>query len=616
MSVKSRGTGIPLRGGGGGGGAIAVGNTDCDVTNQVNAQVSSLVIGDGLGFVAYQDPDNVGCVIIGAPPNFLPPFPHGVTTRANQPVRVGAPVNNEFFAGNNWQGTHRQATQMNTITWASGQCTGFGDASSMRVTVTNADGITYQQTTFPTAGNSDTTTDRIRMQVTGTTPDGDGSRDAATVRMTVDLLGLLTDHGVGHTSGSFVVSFLHTDFDGTTRTWSEAFFLDDSNNAEISLDADATGAREFHIENVNHASSHATIKYLSGIGYYTTGTQYILSSGTVHRHNLDSSRVNDSYVLDMDGFGVADYNTSPWTSAGDFQYMHPAPDRDRFDNQMAFIPDVTTNTINRANFRHIGATQALLNVRDAWGSSPQYASQSFNMLVDTFLDDSTALIETFNGEAGWRLEGDYTTAWDSELIRADGHGIVFGGGLYRGVDLPTIDENVLGGVGSLGDASAFFPANLEDNTVRVQPNYSGHTQAGVFFREFRATNPATSYANMSFTITTSNGLAADLASGGLRIYLWKLGSSAPSSPNLTLPPAYDPTDATASQVNSIWVHETYNFASFDDGATQSAATSGAQVNLTGSTVTVSFGGANVDTGVLARIEVDSSTTISHIVAAF
>jgi len=614
MAIPKRGSGVPPRSVGGKGGEIAVHNTDCSLPNEVSSSVKRLVIGEGLGFTAYVDADDEGCIIIGQPPNFLPPL-WQMDNQTSTIVRVGLPDGGNFFAGlnDNWAGTARTATQNTSLTWTSGQSTGFGSTSSVNVNITDGGLTPYANLNFPTAGNSDTTTGRVRVRVTGTTADGDGSRNAATIAITVDLQGLLDDAGNGHTSGSFRVRFTHTDFDGTQRVFEESFFLDDNNNADIFINPNATGLREFHIERVQHGIGNGIVKYLSGIGYYTTGTRYSMTTGVVENHNLDSSRVDQSYVFDMDGFGVADYNTSPWTSVSDFQLM--LTDVDRFDNQMGYVPDDSTNTINRANFRHIGFTQALVNVRDAWGSSPQYPSPSFNMMVDTFTDDSTNLIETFNGET-LRLEGDYATPWDSETIRADGHAIVFGGGLYRGVDLPTIDENVLGVTGSLGDASAFFPDKFMDDSVRPQPNYSTHAQKAVYFREFRANNPTTSYGSMTFTITTENGIETDINAGNVEIYIWKLGSSAPTSPNLVLPPTYDPANPDLSKVNSIWLHEPYDFGNFDDGATQNVGTNGCLVNIAGSTLTATFGGANVEGGVLVRIDISGGARIDHIVAAF
>ncbi len=616
MSITSRSKGIPSGRGGGSGGAVAVNNTDCDIANEVSPQAARIVVGDGLGFMAYTDADDPSCVILGVPPNFLPPFPLGVTDRANTDVRVGEPVAN-FLAGlnENWVGTTKKATQLGNISWQSGQCTGFGGTSSMRIQVTGIDlGANYFDHTFPSAGDSQQTEGRVNFRVANTAPDGDGSRNAATVRMEIGLAGLLLDAGNGHTSGSFRVTFTHTDFDFTIRTFTEEFFLDDVANPAVTITNDIQGGLAFSmIEPVDY-QVNTVLKHISGISYFTTGSQWEVATGVIHEHNRDSSRPTESLLIETHGTGVADYNVSPWTHDQDFIFVETAT-KDRFDNDMLYSPDESRVAINRANFRHIGDSTASIRVRDSWQMSSPFNSSTVTTCVDTFLDDSTNLIETFNGESR-RLQGDYTTAWDSTRFLVNGEAAVFGGALMRPTSIFDIDENVDGAIGSSNNLSTYTPSLDATNNARVQPDYSGLTNSAVFFREFLAANPTTSYSNMTFNIVTRNGVAFDLNSGDLKIYLWKLGSSAPTSPNLTIPPAFDPANPELSKVNSIWVHDTYNFASFDDGTTQSAATSGCQVNIVGNTITCTFGGANVERGVLVRFEISNNVIIDQVTASF
>jgi len=151
---------------------------------------------------------------------------------------------------------------------------------------------------------------------------------------------------------------------------------------------------------------------------------------------------------------------------------------------------------------------------------------------------------------------------------------------------------------------------------RQNPNYTGHTKEAVFFRQFLTGNTTTSYSTMNMNILSNGDLSAKLTNGDIKIYIWKLDSIDPASTSLILPPTYNTINQGASLVNSLWGHESYNFAEFDDGLAQTAGGSGTITNIAGNLLTLSFGDYSVVEGVLVRFQIKKGTRLDEVSVSF
>lgn len=597
MAIPKRGAGVPPRGSGGsGGGEIAVGVTDNSLSNELSSNVKKIIWAtDALGFSATLHPDQDGVIVIGNPPEFIDPISWSSAQTVN--VRVSESDTNEadsFLTG----GLENTVVKGSTNNFRFSSTKGRGFGTNARLTVkTYHNNTEVDNVVFVANSNGSQNDGNVSISITNYASDGDGSAFTGKFSVTVDADGVIGSDNSG--ACRVELSFLEHKW-GERRDYSQNVFRDKNPNTPL-ISGDPAVSEDADPAN-------RVLKYISGVAYYTTGSPFLIEVPDIDNHNEDSSRPSESLMIDSSDFGITSYNTSPWTNSADWDGVT------NLDTSSG-IGYSETKTINEVNFRHVSGSKIGNIIRDSWSSASNKESNIINLCIDTFPDNSTDLIETFNGESK-RLKGDYVTPWDSTQTLVDGEAVVFGGSLLQGNGLFSINEGVEGVTGSANNLSTYLPNETTGGVSKPQPDYSGSSGSEVFFREFRTTNTTTSYPNMTLTITTRNGVENDLTSGGLKIYLWKLSSTATSSPNLTLPPAYDPLDRESSKVNSIWVHKAYNFASFDDGATQSAATSGAQVNLTGNTITVSFGGSNVKVGVLARVEITNGVIVDHIVASF
>lgn len=599
MSIPKRGSGIPPRGSstGGAAGSIVVGVEDTTEGNVLSSNVSRIIWDtEELGFTASVHPDDPNIIVIGAPPQFEPPLTW--TNIANTQARVAESDPNEpdpfidLLAN-----TVVNSTNNNNPTWVSTLGRGLGPTSQLTVFV-DYDGVEIDRQVFNPLSNGTTTLGNVSLTVSDFEPDGDGTSFQGRLAISVAIDGVTGDDISANIQVSWV--FREQNLGGVINFFEDIFYDKNSNTPTIT---GGTSVRE------HDTPASRVTKFLSGIQYYTTGSLFTLEALGIDNHNNDTSHPDASLLVNPELFAISPYTSSPWVQVGSWNNISNLDSAQGFN----YTEDVAVNV---ANYRHMGNSFVGNIVRDSWNAQPSVDSNILNVAIDTVDNPSTQLIEFFDSE-NMRLEGDYTTVWDSTVHRQSGHAVVFGGGLYHGADLPTINENVIGGLGSMGgNTSPFLPDETTAGIPVTNPDYSGHNTDAVFFRQFIPTDVSRSYPSMTFDIVSSGGIANDLASGAIKIYIWKLGSIDPQSPNLTLPPAYLPNFPLLSRVNSIWAHEDFDFGNFDDGATQSAATSGALTNITGNTITTSFGASSAIGGVLVRIEVQQGTFIEQISASF
>ncbi len=596
MAINSRNSsGIPSRqgGGGGGGGSITVNDhTGKAISTGVRTIEWQT---DGLGFAATIDPTDPTKVIIGDPPVFLGPVTW--TNHATTSVRVAEsdPLESDSFPNLGWEGTVHTATKTSNIVWISTIGRGLGDNSLLKVKAFKDDVLLAEHSIVCNSAQTDADpeTGIISLQVSGYSPDGDGSAYSGRVGWTFNVVG-----DGNNASGKIRIeaSFLEHKW-GVTRTFSEEFFYE-STNSKPSL----SGVADLQIG----ATADQVHKYLSGIRYFTTGSSFPISLTGIDDHNNDSSRPSDSLIMDTSSLGVSDFNTSPWGS--DAPKWSNVTELDTVQNLGYTNPALT---INMPNFRHVGPTTVKSNVRDRWGSSTMQAYNQYNVFIDTHSRASTATTEYFD-EENMRLNRDYTTGWDSTAELESGDGAFFGGHLMQASDIPLIQENSQKALDSLGDPVTYYPDRNALDNLSPNPDYRGDVRDGVFFRSFPASGE---HSGGSVTIDTNMGnLEAGLKAGSIKVFMWKYGSVNAGTPNIILPPTYDHLDHEASKANSIWLHgnSPFNFGTFEDGGTQTNSAATCRTSVSGNTVNFSFGGNDSTLGLLMRIEVEKGNTINQI----
>lgn len=595
MSIKTRGTGIGVRSSGGGGGSITV-NDHTGESISTGVRILEWQTLDKYGFTATVDPDDPTKVIIGDAPVFEPKITFSPTPTAQARIAVSDPDEPDTFSDGGWANSVQAATTNNTPSFGSSLGRGFGTDATLRIVVQHDEDVVDEQT-FTCAANGNQTTNGITVSISNYEEDGDGSAHKGRINVTVDILSYLPYTQ----SAKFTVGFQFTEHKwGEVVSFGQRFFYD--KNPTTPTITGTPSVRE------HDASSERVIKYLSGIGYYTTGSKFTIETPTIDNHNDDTSHPSASLSIDSSNFGIAPYTSSPW--GGDSTAWSNV---DNLDSAQGFDYGVD-KSINVNNFRHIGSALVGNVVRDSWNSSANVNSNTLKVCIDTVSNPSTDSVEYFD-EENFRLDSDYNTVWDSSAYCLDGEAIVFGGSLYHGADLPRITENISGALDSLGSLTTFLPNETTAGVSHSQPNYSTHTRDGVFFRKFLTGN-ATAYPTMSMNILCNGDLGAKLENGDIRIYVWKLGSIDPTSPNLILPSPYNPTNQSASLSNSLWGHATYDFGAFDEGVSQTGGGSGMIVNQAGSVLTLTFSGYNVTTGVLVRFQVKRGTRLDEVSVNF
>ena len=594
MSIKTRNGALSLRGGSGGG-KISVGTTDGTDDNILTTAATTLLWNTlPLGFSVSPHPDDENIMVIGVPANFLDPIQWSAAKTTK--VRVSESDINEpdTYLANGFEGQVVDGS-LDDFVYNSTLGRGFGTDSRLSVKSYHA-GTLVDDTTFTCAANGTQTDGNVTVQVSGYTEDGDGSAFAGQLRVTVN-----GDGVVGSTNSGMCrveISFLE-------HKWAERRNI----NQDIFRDKDSgtpyiNGGK--YIQVPNDATTHV-IKYISGIGYFDLGSPMIFNIAGFRDYNEDTSKPTDSLVIDSSMFGVTDYASTPFLQPIEF------PAYTNIDTQGSFTYSEKP-LIDIADMRTISTTNYTVTVADSWNVSVPYDSNALRICIDTFNNPSTDAVEYFDLE-NKRLDSDYNSAWDSARYCIDGEAIVFNGGLYHGADLPRVIENVEGALGTLGSLSNSFPQEDITGSPRQNPNYTGHTRDAVFFRKF-LTPDANSYASVNMNITTNGDLAAQLASGDLKIYLWKLGSVDPSAPNLTLPPTYNPTNGALSLDNSIWGHADYNFAAYDDGVAQTPATSGCLFLQTGNILNLTMGGYSLEDGILVRFQLKRGVVLKEVGVTF
>lgn len=501
------------------------------------------------------------------------------TARISTPSPEGTP----FFT-NGWAGTNQDATLSGTVVNTTpGSTTGFGGDSTMIVTVYSADGSTVLDTytTPPLTGNGANVSGSGFITVTISSYAADSFRFSANASVSTNVSGILANNGLG--GGRYHIEITHTPDSSTDGSGPYTYVQSD-----VFLDLNPNAPSISSSVTIAETGGSIVTKHLSGLEYYILGSDFTIDVTDIDNHNRDTSRISASVLLRGDDYGLPDLDHSPFgTGSGFFSGWTNVYNNTGADYQK------TDWEITQANYRYIGSTgNVTAQVRDTWGSTPAVPTTDDEILVDTYLVTSTDLIENFDDENrrqdGYFNGGTTVGNWDSTATlgidgySGDNEAIVFNGQLMAPNQTTFVGESS----SSNTDWSTYLP-----NAGGANPNYTGQGVPVVYYRSFPDTGASRPSFTMTFTGTFVANATTDLANEDLQITIYKIGG-------------LGSTGAPPSNTQPLFAHgAAYNFATFDDGATNGQIRLGSS---SGNTVECTFGGFNMQNGVFCEIRITNS----------
>ena len=493
------------------------------------------------------------------------------TTRISTPTSEGTP----FFTGG-WAASNRATTLSDSVTITSSEDTvGFGGDSTMEVRVINGSGGTEES--FTTAAlDGDGVYSASNISVTISNYAVDTTKFKAKASVTVDIGSIFPDGGrysveVDHITDS------STD-GGDTYSFTQTDVFYDPNPSTPAINGSVT---------INETDGAVVTKHISGIEYYDTGSSFTPLVTDIDNLNANTQAISGNLSVEGVDYGLTTLTLEPFNDAGFTGWTNTYDTND--------VDYSTTGwSIDASSYRFRGTTaNASSTPSDAWGSGSAANTANASILVDTYAENSSNLIETFNGESR-RLESDYTTSWDSTASLTSGEALVMGGMLQ----IP-VTGSLEGESNSINtDWSTFSPSINGAN-----PDYGSLAGASNFYRVFTDTSGLErSSFTMTFAGTFVSNATTDLANGDLQVTVRRVNST-------------DPTASTGTSANALFLNGAlYNFATFDDGATDG------QIRQSSSSVNViegTFGGRNCVGGIYCEVIINNSNIkISQISLSF
>jgi len=489
------------------------------------------------------------------------------------------------FSPGTWSGTVQAATRATAATYTTpGLVTGFGGNAYAVVEVFDADGVTALSTfTTPSLSLGGTVSNAAStISVTLTNYQQDTTRAKANMAVTVDFGVILT--AANRQGGRIGVSItMHTntatDGSGPYNYASAPVFLDAGSSPPT-----ITGA-------VTLAPSVglSVVKYLSGLTYFTNGTQFTLTAAGLNGLNSNTARATGSLNIGASAAGINAFDQSPlpggagtgafvgWTSLYNV-------------NNVAYSK--ADNTLNQSNYRQVTKTAtASALVRDPWDAGGSATSPAVFLMIDTYGTTSTNLSEFFDDEAR-RQTNTYNSGssegnWNSQTTLQAGQALVYGGKLQ----VPNTSK-LTSGV-SNASWTTFNPSG--------NPDYTNLGAPASYYRTLVDTSSLDrSSIQLVFTGTFVTSATSDLAANLMIIRIRRRASSNGGQ--------FGPSSAPLFLSGAL-----YDFASFDDGLTNGQIR---EANSSGNTVNGTFGGFACNTGVFievtltdARISIDSFTAV-------
>jgi len=584
---------ITFKGGGGGGGsALAI--QDEGVTVDSNVTIINFI---GADVQALAGSSGTVQVYI-PPPTFASHFntSDGTTTgtvsenisRSTAFISTPTSEGNPFSTGG-WEGSNQSATLSSSVTFTTGgDVTGFGGNSTIAVTVYDANGSSVLETHTSSSITGDGSYGSGNITITIASYAADTTRFKARPTITVAIGTILTAAGrQGGRYNVFIRMTTDTATDGTgPYDYTQTAVFYDTNPSTPSISGGVT---------IGETGGSVTTKHLSGIEYYTTGSQFTVGVTGLDNLNRNTARTSNNLNVDFTNYGISDVNQSPlsggsgnaffsgWTSA--------------FDNSGASYSK-TTFSISSSNFRFRGTNANVRSlVRDTWGNSGYSTSSNASILIDTYGTTSTDLVENFTDE-NRRQDSGYNSGntagnWTSTNSLVAGEAAVFGGQLI----VPSAATLTTGG--SNADYSSYAPS-----TGGANPNYSAINAPVNYYRTIVDNAGGTSRAGftMVFSGTFVSNATTDLANSNLEIFISRRASSTGGKTG--------PTNTDTLKIHGA----VYNFATFDDGTTNGQIR---ESSSSGNTVNCTFGGFDCQNGFFMHIRINNSTIkISSLTVSF
>ena len=278
-------------------------------------------------------------------------------------------------------------------------------STTFSVTVYDANGTTPLATHSITLnGNSVQTLNNITITVTDWSTDAD--RYKATVSISVSISSILPQ------GGRFSILLRHTNGSDGTYSFTQNDIFRDTESLSVGI----TGS-------LTILPQSPTIKQISGVYYYTTGSQWHVNLPLIN--NLNSRSYPTTQQLRIDDTNlfinttINAHGESGSFSGGTWTKYHDTTGA--IYDKLDWITDLTNNT----NWNHTSGV-ADVNYATAtaydWTLSTTLLSANYNYLIDTYVDGSDRNSEMFRSE-DLRLQNDLVTPWDNTVNLSGGTGL-------------------------------------------------------------------------------------------------------------------------------------------------------------------------------------------------
>ena len=488
-------------------------------------------------------------------------------------ARISTPSGGEGtpFQTGGWANSNQSASLQTSATFTTpGVCTGFGGDATATVTVYAADGTTALETyTTPSlAANATHTSGNI--SVTISSYGADDNRFQAKMSVTAGVNAVLA--AAGYTGGRYNCKVVMTTDSGTDGTGPYTY-----TQTSVFLDTNPSTPSVGAVTIVETGGSVVT-KHLSGLEYYTTGSDFTLGATGVDNLNANTARTTQNLRVSAIDYGVNNLNQSPFgTGSGNFSGWTSA------NNNTGTSYSNTAFAINRNNVRYVGtAANASAFARDTWANGSTRNSTNASIAMDTYGTTATNTFEGFTDESrrqtstynGGTTGGNWTSTNDLVATEA----MVYAGQLIA----PT--QATLSSGGTNADWGNFSP------NAGSQPDYTGFGAPAIYYRSIVDTAGTNrSSFQIVFTGTFISNATTDLANSNLEIYIRRIASAGGGG--------------AGTAANPLRLHGgNYNFANFNDGATVIGSYI-RESSSSGNTVNGTFGGFSCENGVYMQITI-------------
>jgi hypothetical protein len=494
------------------------------------------------------------------------------TARISTPTSEGNP-----FKTNGWANSNQAATNTATVTFTTASTTtGFGGNATMTATMYDADGSSVLETyTTPSiTGNGANTSGTGRIVITISGYAADTNRFKAKASVEVQAGAILTANSLeGGRYHCVVTMTTDSASDGTgPYVYTQTAVFYDTNPSTPSLGGTTT---------IAETGGSVQTKHLSGVEYYITGSTFTVAVPDIDNLNRNTARSTSNLQLTGSEYGLATLNQSPFgTGSSSFSGWTSI-----YNNANAAYSN-NGWAISASTYRYRGtAANVAARARDPWGNGSYANSANASILIDTYGTTSSDLNEDFDDE-NRRQTSNYNSGntagnWTSANALQAGEALVMGGHLLA----PNQSTLTTGGANS--NWSSYKP-----DAGGANPNYAG---IGVPVSYYRTIVDSAGTSRSAFTIVFTGTFVAnattDLANEHLKIFIRRRASAGGGG--------------AGTGANALLLHGAeYNFASFDDGA------SNGQIRLGSSsanTVQGTFGGFSCETGFFMQIQIANAT---------